>query len=74
MQYNDYIALYQAQKEREAQLIDKYSQTPEPAVNKALWSITSVERHKCPDIRLWLRVLACAAVFSTIIALYCLLA
>ncbi|MFA6087425.1 hypothetical protein [Mucilaginibacter sp.] len=71
MQYSDYIALYQAQKEREAQLVDKYSQTPEPALNNALWSVTAVERHKYPDTMLWLRVLACVAIFSTIIALYC---
>lgn len=74
MQYSDYMALYQAQKEREAQLVQQYSNKPEPIVNKGLWTITSVERHQYPDAKLWLRVMACGLIFGGIILFYCVFA
>jgi hypothetical protein len=74
MQYNDYIALYQAQKEREAQLVSKYSDKPEPVLNKALWSITTVERHDYTHGHTMLQLIACVGIFGAIILAYCIFA
>ncbi len=45
MEYSTYISNYNAQQERQAQLIAKYNQTPIHQQNRFLWAVTSVERH-----------------------------
>lgn len=74
MQYSEYITNYQAQKEREAQLVQKYSDKPKVAPTKALWSVTTVERHISSEKELWFSLTACIAIFGTIILLYCVFA
>ncbi len=52
MQYEDYISLYSAQKEREAQLIEKYNQKPIQATNTFIWASNSIERHTSHSINM----------------------
>lgn len=47
--YSDYMNQYQATKERQeqkqAQLVQQYSQRPESPANRFLWASTTVENH-----------------------------
>ena len=60
-QYSDYMTNYHAQREREAQLVQHYSQRPESPANRFLWASTTVERHS-------IHTITASDVFKTIIA------
>jgi len=44
-EYTDYMSQYNAQREREAQLIEKYNQTPEMPANRLIWQSNTVEKY-----------------------------
>lgn len=52
--YSDYMNQYQATKERQeqkqAQLVQQYSQRPERPANRFLWASTTVERYHVHNI------------------------
>lgn len=52
--YSDYMNQYQATKERQdqkqAQLVQQYSQRPESPANRFLWASTTVEKHNMHNI------------------------
>lgn len=73
MEYSEYIANYQAQQERQAQLVAKYSDRPEPKRNKALWAVNSVERHEYTDVMQFVRLAVCLGLMVVIFLLWCAL-
>ena len=49
MQYHDYIANYNARREREQQLANRYNQKPEGRRVKNLWMV-GVEKHTVHNV------------------------
>ena len=50
-QYTDYISQFNAQKERQAQLVQKYNQEPKMPYNRFIWASTTVEKHRVHGIQ-----------------------
>ena len=74
MQYSDYIAQYEAQKEREAQLVSKYSDKPKHAPVRALRLMNSMERHTNHNVEYTLKALLAIGVMLIIVVAYCVCA
>jgi len=68
MQYTNYINQYNAQKEREQQLVNQYNQKPVHNRPKALWASTTVSKHSVHKIDVVETVIGCIIVAVILVA------